>query len=93
MNSDKTGTGSESGHEYIRLGMVNIFMANEPLKGKRLIEITEFKTKKDWTRFIKRIANEIYPKAKKIQLVMDNFKTHDASVFCEVFEPEEAKQL
>jgi hypothetical protein len=25
-------------YEYIRHGMVNIFMANEPLKGKRLVE-------------------------------------------------------
>ncbi len=27
-------------YEYIRHGMVNIFMANEPLKGKRMVEIT-----------------------------------------------------
>jgi len=37
--------------EYIRHSMVNIFMANEPLKGKRLVEITEHKTKKDWTKY------------------------------------------
>ena len=78
-------------YEYIRHGMVNIFMANEPLKGKRLVEITQYKTKKDWARFIKRIADEMYPTAKKIRLVMDNFKTHDASAFYETFVPEEAK--
>jgi hypothetical protein len=89
----KQGQEARVDYEYIRHGMVNIFMANEPLKGKRLVEITEFKTKKDWARFLKRIANEMYPKAKKIRLVMDNFKTHDASAFYEVFEPEEAKQL
>ena len=34
--------------EYIRHGMVKIFIDNEPLKGgKRLVEITGFKTKKD----------------------------------------------
>lgn len=33
-------------YEYIRHGMVNLFMANEPLKGKRLVEITQYKTKK-----------------------------------------------
>lgn len=26
--------------------MVNVFMVNEPLKGKRMVEATEFKTKK-----------------------------------------------
>jgi hypothetical protein len=89
----KQGQEARLDYEYIRHGMVNIFMANEPLKGKRLVEITEFKTKKDWARFLKRIADEMYPKAKKIRLVMDNFKTHDASAFYEVFKPEEAKLL
>lgn len=80
-------------YEYIRHGMVNIFMANEPLKGKRYVEITEYKTKKDWAKFVKKIADEMYPHAKKIRLVMDNFKTHDASAFYETFPPEEAKRI
>ena len=33
-------------YEYERHGVVNIFMANEPLKGRRLVEITESKKKK-----------------------------------------------
>ena len=80
-------------YEYIRHGVVNIFMANEPLKGKRLVEITEFKTKKDWAKFVKKIADEMYPQAKKITLVMDNFKTHSIGAFYEAFEPAEAKRL
>jgi hypothetical protein len=80
-------------YEYIRHGMVNIFMANEPLKGNRFVEITEYKTKKDWAMFVKKIAEEMYPQAKKIRLVMDNYKTHDASAFYEILAPEEAKRL
>jgi hypothetical protein len=80
-------------YEYIRHGVVNIFMANEPLKGKRLVEITEFKTKKDWAKFVKQIADEMYPNAKKITLVMDNFTTHSIGSFYEAFLPEEAKRL
>lgn len=68
-------------------------MANEPLKGTRLVEITESKAKKDWALFVKRIAEEQYPKAKTITLVMDNFKTHNASALHEAFEPSEAKGL
>jgi len=68
-------------------------LANEPLKGKRLVEITEYKTKKDWAKFMKQIADEMHPTAKKIRLVMDNFKTHDAFAFYETFVPEEAKRL
>jgi len=80
-------------YEYIRHGVVNIFMANEPLRGRRLVEVTEFKTKKDWAKFIKRISDEMYPDAKKITLVMDNYKTHSIGSFYEAFAPEEAKRL
>ena len=89
----KPGHEGRVDYEYIRHGVVNIFMANEPLMGKRMVEITEFKTKKDWARFIKKIADDQYPDAKRITLVMDNFKTHDPSAFYETFEPEEAKRL
>jgi len=89
----KPGQEARVDYEYIRNGVVNIFMANEPLKGKRFVEVTEFKTKKDWAIFIKRIADEHYPKAKLITLVMDNYNTHVASAFYETFRPEEAKRL
>jgi len=68
-------------------------MANEPLKGKRFVDVTEFKTKRDWALFIKRIADEKHPKAKQITLVMDNYNTHNASSFYETFKPKEAKKL
>ena len=89
----KPGQPAKVDYEYIRHGMVNIFLANEPLKGKRMVEVTENKTKKDWAIFVKKIADEMYPKAKKITLVMDNYKTHSASAFYETFELEEAKRL
>ena len=80
-------------YEYIRHGVVNVFMANEPLKGQRLVEVTKYKTKKDWAKFVKKIADEMYPAAKRITLVMDNFKTHSIGAFYETFEPAEAKRL
>jgi hypothetical protein len=80
-------------YEYIRHGVVNIFLANEPLKGQRMVEVTESKTKKDWAKFMKRVADEMYPEAKRITLVMDNYKTHSIGAFYEAFEPVEAKRL
>jgi len=89
----KAGQEARIDYEYIRHSVVNVFMANEPFTGNRFVEVTEYKTKKDWALFVKRIADEWYPKAKKIQLVMDNFKTHTASAFYETFQAEEAKRL
>ncbi len=79
-------------YEYERCGVCNIFLASEPLAGRRLVEITERKTKTDWAKFIEKVASE-YPKAKKITLVMDNYNTHKPGSFYETFTPEKAKQL
>ena len=54
----KPGQDARVDCEYIRNGVVNIFLANEPLTGKRFVEITEFKTKKDWAIFVKGIADK-----------------------------------
>lgn len=89
----KSGSEKREDYEYIRHGVVNIFMVNEPLVGKRLVEITNTKTKKDWAVFIKKIADEMYPDAEKITLVMDNFKTHSPSSLYETFAAGEAKRI
>jgi len=38
-------------YEYVRKGVCNIFMSNEPLSGKRYVKITERKTRTDWAMF------------------------------------------
>ena len=78
--------------EYVRKGTCNVFMANEPLKGKRMVKITERKTKTDWADFVNDIAIQ-YPHAEKITLVMDNYATHVSGSFYEKYSPENAKAL
>jgi hypothetical protein len=78
--------------EYVRNGVCDIFMAIEALAGKRIVKVTETRTKKDWAIFIKEIADE-YQNAEKITLIMDNLNTHYTGSLYEVFNPEEAKLL
>ena len=80
-------------YEYERLGMCNIFLANEPLAGFRKVKITDRKCKTDWAEFIKEIADEHYPETEVITLVMDNFGTHTPGAFYERYEPAEAKRI
>ncbi len=80
-------------YEYERLGMCNIFLANEPLAGFRKVKITDRKCKVDWAEFIKEIADEHYPETEIITLVMDNFGTHTPGAFYERYEPAEAKRI
>lgn len=87
-----TGHLAKYDYEYKRFGVCNIFMANEPLAGKRWVEVTKTKTKKDWANFLQVISAH-YPDAEKITLVMDNFGTHKPGAFYEAFEPDEAKAL
>jgi hypothetical protein len=79
-------------YEYKRHGVCNVFMANEPLAGKRLVKITERKTKQDWAQFIVEIADR-YQDAERITLVMDNLNTHKPGSLYETFPPQQAKQL
>jgi len=79
-------------YEYERCGVCNIFMAVEPLAGKRLVSVTERKTRTDWAKFLEKIAKN-YAHARKITLVMDNLNTHTAGSLYETFTPEQAKSL
>jgi len=80
-------------YEYERLGVCNIFLANEPLAGFRKVKITPKKCKVDWAEFIKEIADDHYLEAEVITLVMDNLRTHTAGALYERFEPAEAKRI
>lgn len=80
-------------YEYARNGVANLFMAFEPLTGVRRVEVTERKTKADFARLLKRIADEWYPAAERVTLVVDNLSTHKPAVLYEVFEPAEARRL
>lgn len=86
------GQSEREDYEYHRLGTCNIFMACEPLAGRRLTKVTERRTKTDWARFIEDIAAS-YPDAQRITLVMDNLNAHTPASLYEAFPPEKAKAL
>ncbi len=90
--TSKPGSLAKFDYEYERCGVCNIFLASEPLAGKRFVKITKRKTKQEWASFLEYIANE-YPNAERITLVMDNLNTHKPGSFYEVFPPEKAKRL
>ena len=80
-------------YEYERKGTANLFMAFEPLAGRRWVDVMERRTAVDFAEVIRRLVDERYPRAKKIVLVMDNLNTHKAASLYEAFAPEEARRL
>jgi DDE superfamily endonuclease len=89
----RPGRDARQDFEYERCGVANIFLASEPLEGKRYVEVTERRTKADWAVFIKQIADDWYKDAVKITLVMDNLATHKAAALYEAYAPKEAKRI
>ncbi len=79
--------------EYKRNGVSNLFMIFEPLGGKRHVQVTEQRTKKEWAECMKMIVDELYPDAKKITIVMDNLNTHTPASLYGRFSPEEARRI
>jgi hypothetical protein len=88
----KPGSEEKYDYEYVRNGVCNIFMCNEPLSGKRFVKVTERKTKQDWAVWLEEVANQ-YTGAEKITLVMDNLETHKPGSLYERFPAQKAKAL
>ncbi len=78
--------------EYRRSGVCNVFMANEPLAGRRLAKVTARRTKADWAAFLSDIA-ERYAQARTITRVMDSLNTHQPGSLHEAYPPAQAKAL
>lgn len=89
----KPGQVAWEDYSYEKEGSANLFIAYEPLAGKRLVQVTEQRTKKDWALFMQEVLEEHYPDASKVVVVMDNLNTHTPASFYEMFPPKQAKAL
>jgi hypothetical protein len=63
-------------HEYERGGTANVHLSFEPLAGRRRVEVTKRRRKQEFAEQVRRVAEEDYPEAQKIRLVLDNLSTH-----------------
>jgi hypothetical protein len=79
--------------EYVRKGVANLFMAFEPLAGRRVVEVTQRRRAVDFARFLKHLLDEVYPTAARVVLVTDNLNTHCVGSLYEAFAPAEALRL
>jgi DDE superfamily endonuclease len=89
----RPGSPAKQDSEYQRGGMANLFMAFEPLAGRRQVAVTERKTAEDFARFLRRLSDEWYPRAGRVVLVCDNLNAHTPAPLYEAFEPAEARRL
>lgn len=79
-------------YEYEKLGSCALLAAVEPLTGRRLGQVHQRRTKREFTEFCRSLSSA-YPQAKRIRLVLDNLNTHTPSSFYEHLVAEEAFAL
>lgn len=77
--------------DYIRQGVGEIYMAFEPLAGRRFVEVNEDHKAITWVSVLARLLDGPYAQCLKMTVVGDNLSAHKPSAFYAVFEPETAK--
>jgi hypothetical protein len=88
----KPGALRKFDYEYERKGVASVFVAFEPLTGKRIVKVYPRRTKADYCRFAQEVSR-VWKQAEVIALVQDNLNTHNASSFYENLPPSEAYSL
>jgi transposase len=79
--------------EYLRHGVVQLYMLFEPLAGKRTVELRDSNNRLEWAKIVADLVENKYASATKITLVQDNLKAHKPAALYEVFEPQRAKAI
>jgi hypothetical protein len=88
----KKGSAEKQDYEYIRRGTANIFVAVEPKGGKRVTQVTDQRTKKDFAYFLRMVVKK-YAGADRIRIVLDNLNTHKEKSLHENFWPEQSDEI
>jgi transposase len=89
----KAGCPERYDYEYERRGVCNLFMFFEPTASWRHVDLRERRTACDFAQQMRKLADEHYPEAEKIRVVLDNLNTHTPAALYEAFEPEQARRI
>jgi len=86
------GRPAKQPYAYTKHGACCVLAAVEPLPGRRLYQVREQRTKREFTQFLQQLAAR-YPHAEKMRLVLDNLNTHALSTFYDCLPAAQARQL
>lgn len=89
----KQGQVERVDNEYVREGTAALFMASEPLAGKRSIFVRDRRTALDFAQVVRFVVLEQYADAVTVVFVLDNLNTHGPHSLYEAFDPETAKRI
>lgn len=87
------GTVLRRDYEYVRSGTCNVFVAVEPLGGRRVTQVTQHRGTAEFVAFVKHLIDTVYRSATRIHLVLDNLNTHFRSCFVQTLGVRAATKL
>ena len=77
--------------EYIRKGVAGIYMAFEPLAGRRWVSPEENHTAKTWVKVVASLLDREYKDCSRLTLAEDNLTAHRPCTFYDMYAPAVAK--
>ena len=80
-------------YEYERHGTCALFLAIEPLGGKRHVWVKSRRTKQDFAEVLRNLVDTVYPEVERIVLVVDNLNIHHPACLYERYDPAEARRI
>ena len=80
-------------YEYKREDTCNVFIFYEPLTGWRRVLIRDTRKRLDFAECMKILADEWFPEAYQVHVVLDQLNTHTPGSFYKAFAPCEAERL
>jgi hypothetical protein len=89
----RPGMAVRQDYEYERVGTCNLFVVVEPKGGRRTVLVTDRRTKIDFVAFVHYLLEEVYAKARRVHLVVDNLNTHFRKCFEDVLGVKAARAL
>ncbi|GAK49348.1 transposase [Candidatus Moduliflexus flocculans] len=86
------GQPTKEEYQYERHGVCRLFVAVEPLAGRRVAQVRPRRTKEDYAAFMQALAAQ-YPQTERLRVVQDNVNPHTAGSFSQAFDPATAWAL
>ena len=79
--------------EYRRHGTANLFVMVDAHRPWRHVKVTDQRTGQDFAACMRELADQHYPRAQKIRVILDNLSTHSAASLYNSFAPHEARRI
>lgn len=80
-------------YEYTRHGSCSLLAVFCPALGWRQVTVSARRTKREFAEQMRLLAEEHFPRAERIQVVLDNLNTHTLAALYESFPPAQARSI